>query len=262
MMRRPPGSRGASKRGVAAAAAAAIAWFLAASAAGAQPEPADLEAVSEPDSVPGRLLGEAGLAFVSAVPVGEFENFIDAGFGAGGFACVNFDADGWAGLRLSVGWVSYGSATTTRPLFEGDERILVDINTENSILTAVLGPQLTVARGRVRPYGEGGIGFSYFATRSSVSGTDNTSQAFASSTNFDDVTFAGRAGGGLLILVYERELPLFVDVGVHYLWNGRVQYMTEDSLVQRPDGSVYFLRSIESEANMTVFHLGIALGIR
>lgn len=247
-------------------AATVVGLLVAAGAAAAppdlEPEPADVETATEIDTVPGRLLGEGGLAFVTAIPVGEFENFIDAGFGAGGFACVNFDAEGWAGLRLSVGWVSYGSTTTSRPLFEGDERILVDINTENSILTAVLGPQLTVARGRVRPYGEGGVGFSYFATKSSVSGTDNTSQAFASSTNFDDVTFAGRAGGGLLILVYERELPLFVDVGVHYLWNGRVQYLTEDSLVQRPDGSVYFLRSIESEANMTVFHLGIALGIR
>jgi hypothetical protein len=102
---------------------------------------------------------------------------------------MNFDSEGWSGIRLDVAWISYGRSTTTRPLFEGDQRIAVDINTENSILTAGIGPQITVARGRVRPYVDGGFGFSYFATKSSASGTDNA-QAFVNSTNFEDITYA------------------------------------------------------------------------
>jgi hypothetical protein len=68
----------------------------------------------------------------------------------------------------------------------------------------------------------------------------------------------------LLILVHEDEdmFPFFIDLGAHYLSNGPVQYLTEESLVQRQDGVVYFRRSIESETNMLVFHIGLSVGVR
>jgi hypothetical protein len=106
----------------------------------------------------------------------------------------------------------------------------------------------------------GGGGFSYFATDSHASGSDND-PSFASSTNFSDVTFAAHGGGGLLILIHNGNLPVSVDLSAHYQWNGKVQYLTSKSLVQLPGGSVIFEKSIESEANMMLYQIGLSIGV-
>lgn len=65
-----------------------------------------------------------------------------------------------------------------------------------------------------------------------------------------------------MILVYNfGEIPVSVDLSAHYLWNGKVQYLTSKSLVQLPDSSVIFEKSIQSEANMMLYQIGVSIGV-
>jgi hypothetical protein len=50
----------------------------------------------------------------------------------------------------------------------------------------------------------------------------------------------------------------YVDLGVHYLNNGRVTYVTKErvSIVNNQ----LVVDPVDSEANLLVFHLGVAIG--
>ena len=99
----------------------------------------------------------------------------------------------------------------------------VDVSTSNTIFSLFVGPELRVPRGAVRPYVTGQLGFSYFSTESSVAGSDNTN-AFAETTNFEDLTFAGPADVGVRIPVTRGLKPISLAIGVRYVWNGEAEY--------------------------------------
>ncbi len=199
-------------------------------------------------------IAAGGLSFLMGYPLGEFNDFIDASPGFGFFLQYNVDKRGMFGLRLDGSVVFYGSETTRRPLSLTVQRVEVEVVTENEIFSLSLGPQFTVPEGPVRPYLNAGIGFSYFDTRSSVSG-ENDTEAFASSTNFDDLTFAAAAGGGLLIYLSKN---IFLDLSGRYMWNGQVRYLREGSIKEAPDGSISF-RPIESETNLLLLQIGVSI---
>ena len=102
-------------------------------------------------------------------------------------------------------------------------------------------------------YLDAGIGLSYFVTSSSVSGTSND-EDFASSRNFHDWAFTWRAGGGLRVRLARQ---VGVDLGTHYVRNGRVRYLREGGIQANPDGSLT-IDPIESETNLLVFQIGVA----
>ncbi len=199
-------------------------------------------------------IAAGGLSFLIGFPLGEFNDFIDASPGFGFFLQYNVDKRGMFGLRLDGSVVFYGSETTRRPLSLTVQRVEVEVVTENEIFSLSLGPQFTVPEGSVRPYMNGSLGFSYFSTTSSVRG-ENATEAFASSKNFDDFTFAVAAGGGLLIHLSKR---VFLDRSGRYLWNGEVRYLREGSIKEAPDGSISF-RPIESETNLLLLQIGVSI---
>ena len=90
-------------------------------------------------------------------------------------------------------------------------------------------------------------------------GTSNGAD-FASSTNFDDFTFAASGGGGLWITLHAGPRPIRLDLGARYLNNGRVKYLREGSIHEAPDGSISF-KPIESESNLVLYHLGVSVGL-
>lgn len=186
---------------------------------------------------------------------GEFSNYVQVSAGIGGSFLYTPVPDGAFGLRVGAMYLIYGSTTNRYPLVPG---ITVDVTTNNQIAGLTVGPQLTFGRGALRWYVRGGIGFSYFATTSSVRGSGNT-QPFANSTNYDDFTFASEGGSGLLVAL-GRSRTVSLDLGARYLNNGRVTYVTKDGV--SVSGNTLVVDPIDSEANLVVYHLGVLIGLR
>ncbi|MEK6768103.1 MAG: hypothetical protein AABY85_03840 [Gemmatimonadota bacterium] len=187
---------------------------------------------------------------------GEFSNYVQGGIGFGGGFLYQPDADGALGLRVSAMYLIYGSQTNRYPLVPG---ITVDVTTNNQIAGLTLGPQFTFGRGAVQWYVNGGIGFSYFATTSEVRGTSSGQSPFASSTNYDDFTFASEGGSGLLVRL-GRGGTVSLDLGARYLNNGRVTFVTKNGVTV--SGNTLLVDPITSEANLVVYHLGVMVGLR
>ena len=213
-------------------------------------------------AAPGPIRAQAGGAVFIAQPVGEFADYVNVGFGLGGHLLVRLDPAGAVSLRLDGGFVNYGRESKRVCLSQTIGcRILVDLVTSNNILFGSIGPQLAVPSGPLRPYVNGGIGFSYFATTSSVSGTANSdADDFARTTNFDDVTLAWSAGGGLYIPLRLGSTTFAIDLGARYLLNGEVEYLREGDIEDHPDGSIT-LHPTRSEANLLVWQIGVSFGI-
>ena len=197
--------------------------------------------------------GSGGLGVMLAMPVGQFSEFVDVHSGVGGA----FTFGGPVGLRLAGSLLVYGHERVLTPWAGG--RILLDVTTNNMIGTFGVGPQITLGRGPVRLYGYGTVGVSYFTTVSSL-GDACGCEPFANTTSFDDVTLAREAGGGLQVALTPRG-GLLLDLSARYLRNGRATYLTEGGIVEEADGSVS-VRAIESEANLVVFQMGLAVRLR
>jgi hypothetical protein len=183
-----------------------------------------------------RFYGGGGV--LGAQPIGEFSDYIDAGIGIGGHGILRVDERGLLGLRVDGGFLVYGSETKRVPLSNTiGGRIQVDVNTTNNIFFFGVGPQLMLPTGSVRPYANAGVGFSVFATTSSVEGVDNASQPFASDNNQSDVTLAYGGGAGLYIPVYRGRSIVSLDLGARFHSNGRVEYLREGSIRDLPNGT-------------------------
>ncbi len=198
-----------------------------------------------------------GISGVLARPVGEFQDFVDWGGGIDLYGVVNLP--GPVGIRIDGSFLSYGHESFQQPLSNTIQRVTVDVDTDNLIASLGVGPQLTLGHGALRPYVYGTVGFSYFATVSSVSGTADP-DAFASSTNYDDVTAALTAGGGLLLRISRGEHPVSLDLSVQKTYNGETTYLREGSILESPDGSISFI-PIRSETNLVTFRIGVAIGV-
>jgi hypothetical protein len=237
---------------------AAAAMLSVAIPAQAQDSPPRRRGIVEVDQLanPRWLLG---ITAMLARPTGEFREFVDWGGGLGIYATYHFDEGRHIGLRLDGSHLVYGHERFSAPLSTTIPRIGVDVTTSNFITNFGIGPQINFARGPVRPYVYGTVGFSYFATVSSVSGDDDVVE-FASDTNFDDVTGAVTFGGGLLLQFNGGNHPVSLDLAVQSTHNGEATYLRRGGITDLPDGTV-LIRPIESDANLVNFRLGIAIGL-
>ncbi len=198
----------------------------------------------------------AGGGVIIAKPTGEFADYVNVGYGLAGQALFNPNPDGPFGLRVDGMFIVYGSETNRYQLLP---LIDVDVTTTNQIAAFQFGPQLTLGHGSIQGYGYGQLGFSYFATTSSVEGSGNT-EPFANTTNFDDFTLATSGGGGIRFRLASGWTPILLDLGVRYMSNGRARYLREGSIAI--DGNDVTITPIESETNLVVIHLGVTVGIR
>jgi hypothetical protein len=206
-----------------------------------------------------RFYGGGGV--LGAQPQGEFADFVDAGFGVGGHALLRLDERGLFGIRLDGGFLNYGSETKRVPLSGTiGGRIRVDVNTTNNIFFLGAGPQLLLPTGSFRPYVNGNVGFSVFATTSSVEGVDSA-QPFASDDNYSDATLSYGGGAGFYIPVYRGKNTVSLDIGARYHSNGRVKYLREGSIVDLPNGDIE-ITPIRSRADLITYHLGVSVSAR
>jgi hypothetical protein len=204
------------------------------------------------------LPGYAGGDLILAAPVGPFAEVVGGGVGLGFHAGVS--ARGPLSLRADLGFINYGNETiaicVTQPC-----RVTGDLTTSNNILFMGIGPELTVGSGGFQGYLNGSLGFAYFATTSSVSGSGNQGEPFASSTNQDDLTLAFLGGGGLLIKVGGSPTsPVLLDIGARYHHNGEAEYLRKGDIQDRPDGSVV-IRPRRSETNLWSFRIGVRVSL-
>lgn len=214
------------------------------------------EPVEGPDAVRPPPRGYLGLSLQVGQARGQFADYVDYGGGAGAYLVYRPNPNGPFGVRLDFMYLNYGSQTHRYPLVPG---IVVDVTTDNQIYQFALGPQLTIGQGALQVYGFGTVGGSFFSTTSGVEGSDQSNQQFASTTNHADATFSGEFGGGVLIRL-SRGLPLLLDVGARYLKNGRVTYVTKERVTI--SGNQLIVDPVNSDANLMVYHLGVALGLR
>lgn len=226
--------------------------------AGALAAPAGAQ---QPDEPLRPVLAYGGVHFLGAAPVGEFADYIGGGFGLGFDVEWPVQPASWLSLRGDLGWLLYGHETKEVCFESTGCRVTLDLTTTNNIFFLNLGPQLGAPTGSVRPYVNASAGFAYFATTSSVKG-DDSSENFASDTNFDDITMAWGAGGGFLIPVARGRTPVMIDLGVQYHGNGRVEYLTEGDIIENPGGGPPTLNVTRSAADFVTFRLGVTIGFR
>lgn len=190
------------------------------------------------------------------VPQGAFAEAVAIAGGFGGGAL-------WAigpafGLRTDLGFMIYGSETRRVPLGGGALGLIdVDVTTTNAIFGGGVGAQLGLPGGSLMPYIGGEIGFSVFATTSSVEGSNSSDEPFATSTNSSDGVFAQSALAGLYIPLARGNVML--DLGVRHTWNGKkVRYLTEDDISEDVDGNI-ILTPRETRADLLTIVLGVTI---
>lgn len=216
----------------------------------------------EPQDPNRPAVGAVGLAFNYARPVDEFLRYVDNGYGLDGFIRFNADPQGILSLRLEGGFLIYGRETKRVPLSSTvGGRILVDLTTSNNIGWAGIGPQLTLPTRYLQPYVNAAAGFSYFFTQSSVEGSSNDNEPFASTKNYDDATWSWGAGGGFLIPFRTRTSEWAIDLGVRYHANGDVHYLRKGGIEDLPGGGIR-LNPIQSDANLLTYRLGFTVTMR
>jgi hypothetical protein len=206
----------------------------------------------EPTAPPTEPRAWLGVAAQYGRATGQFASYVRDGGGITGNLTFAIGAGGNVGLRLSGHGLIYGSQTRRYSLLPG---ISADVTTSNVIAGLMVGPQISAGSPSVRAYGFGGLGFNYFATTSDVKGS-GTSTPFASTTNFDDITLALEAGGGLQLHLGGTT---WLDFGARYLSNGRVNYVTRDGV--SVSGNNLVVNPVNSEVTLVVYHLGVAIGL-
>jgi len=197
--------------------------------------------------------GFLGLSFVAADAIGELEQRVDQGFGVELAGGVPMSAGGHLRLRGDLGVVVYGLERVYYCDFGC--RVGSDLTTTNSIVYGGIGPELVLARGDVQPYVHASAGMSYFVTSSSLDDNDGYGP-YLETTNYSDVVFAWKYGGGIR---FRAGGNTFVDLGVERHDNGVANYLTEGDIVDEADGSVTLYPN-RSEADLMSFRLGVTFG--
>jgi hypothetical protein len=200
-----------------------------------------------------------GADLLVAQPQDEFASYVKVGAGFGFHLVQQLDREGVLGLRVAGDFLIYGNETETVPISPTIPRVTVDVQTSNNIVTLGIGPQVMMPVGGFRPYLAGTVGFSYFFTESSVRGSDNSVE-FASSKNYDDITFAWTGAAGVYIPVRRGRQPISIDIGARYHGNGRARYLREGSIQDDGAGGVY-ITPIESNTNLITYQLGVTVGM-
>lgn len=201
--------------------------------------------------------GFVGFSFVAADALGEMGVLVDHGFGlelAGGAPVA---ADGHLRLRGDLGFLIYGHERLF-VCYGISCRVGSDLTTTNSIFYGGIGPEIVLGSGAVEPYLNATAGLSAFVTSSSLDDHDGYGPYFET-TNYSDVVFALKVGGGLRMRVGHGRRPVFIDLGVDRHVNGVADYLTVGDIVDNADGSITVFPN-RTQADLMTFRFGVAIG--
>jgi opacity protein-like surface antigen len=203
----------------------------------------------------------AGGGFSVSHPKEGFSQAIGNGYGGGGGVIYHLARSGLLSVRFDVLGVRYGHETKHVPLSGTiGSRILVDLDTNNSITAFVLAPELAKPTGRVRPYINAGYGIVLFRTTSSLDDIDSSDGGTINTTNFKDSTRAWVYGGGLRIQLGGQTSPITLDAGLRYFRAGTASYLREGSIQDNPDGTIT-ITPLTSPTPFLVYTIGVKFRI-
>jgi hypothetical protein len=132
-----------------------------------------------------------------------------------------------------------------------------ELATSNTISTAMIGAEVALPWGVVRPYVNAMIGANLFQTATVLRPPAGVPQNAQSTTNTDDWIASRAVGGGVRIpLARNRTGLTALDVGVRRWFNGPTRYATPADLVAGPAGPS--LRTRESRTDAWAFSVGFA----
>jgi hypothetical protein len=215
-----------------------------------------IDAIAQPEQT--RITIGGGALF--AEPKEEFRTNVGNGWGGGGGVKYHLDREGWFGLRFDAAGFAYGHEEKRVPFSETvGGRVLVDVNTTNSLASIAFGPEFELPRGPVRPYLNFAASRLFFWTTSSVEGIRNNNGEIVSTKNHSDGTGAWVYGTGLRIPI-KRAPSILLDFGIRYYRGGEASYLREGSIQDNPDGSIT-LTPLLSRTPFLVYSVGVRLRI-
>ena len=191
--------------------------------------------------------------FLAGVPVGRFGNNVGASPG------VALDFTARIGQTpVSVGaafdYLRYGKETRRISVFPAVPEVFSDVDTTNNLIRTHALVRVQSPAGRVRPYAEGLLGFSYVYTRTSVDLGDD--DGGAATTHLGKFAPSFGAGGGVTIGIWAgHDARLGLDIGLRYLTSGEVDYLTSGDLQRDEIGAMF--EPTRSPATLFGFQFGV-----
>jgi hypothetical protein len=226
----------------------AFATFALAGVAGAQST-----VVFKMPSVPSRFTLGADAAMVQ--PKGEFANNIGRGWGFNGTGLFRLDEKGYVQLRADGGLAQYGREVKRIPLNPITGRVEFKVETTNMIGWVGFGGQLQIPDGPFRPYVNGSIAYTDFATESSLTGSDGSDLGGLSTRNQHDGSHAWIYGTGVNIPFGKKFTSGMLNFGARYYSGGQAAYLKKGDIIDNPDGTISFTPR-RSKTDMILWQLG------
>ncbi len=193
-----------------------------------------------------------GVRVINAQPIGEFKNYVNNGWGFGGDFRWFPGGQQVVSLRSDAALLIYGRQTT-RECFGTGCRITIDITTSNNIFSGLVGPELQVPGGPIRPYVNALAGWTVFWTSSTADGQSGGPDVFQTTNQYDNL-FTSAVSGGVRIPVAPR---VSIDLNARRHYNGRARYLTRDSF---GDGTNTLPLVRDSDVNMWTYSIGMSFG--
>lgn len=187
-------------------------------------------------------------------PKGELATNISRGYGFNGTGLFRLDEKGYAQLRFDGGLAQYGSETKQIPLNPITGRVSFRVETSNMIGWVGLGGQLQIPDGPFRPYVNGSLAYTDFATESSLKGSDSNFGDF-STKNQHDGSHAWIYGAGVNIPFGRKFTSGMLNFGARYYSGGRASYLREGDIVDNSDGTISFTPR-RSRTDLVLWQLG------
>ena len=203
----------------------------------------------------GRLRFQFTPKLLTGVPIGRFGN--RTGTSPGGavdFAARVGPTPVFVGVAL--GYLRYGTETRRIALYPAVPEVFSDVDTTNNLFRSHALVRFRPSTGRVRPYTEGLLGFSYMYTHTSIDRGDESHRA--GTTHLGDFAPSFGAGGGVTIgLVSRPDAHFALDIALRYITGGDVDYLTRGELRRNRNGVTF--ESTRSPATLFAVQIGIAV---
>lgn len=221
------------------------------------------ETASRDQKKPARIHG--GIGVIVGVPVGDFQdNILIAGGITGHFGFRLGESP--LSLGVEASYLNYGSEDRMLPV-GGLPDLTVGVDTSNDVFLFHGRTRAQKRAGRVRPYVDGLVGFSYLTTTTSVDAKESCSSLDGSYscsddgdsvTNLDDLVFSAGVGAGVMIGL-GKSGSVKLDLSLRYLYGAQATYLTEGG-IRWADTGPPILDPHRSRTDMLLIGLGITLG--
>ena len=211
---------------------------------------------------------EAGFGLSLAWPQSEFKDNVDFAFGGGARIGWGLGIESAAVVSIfgDLNYLNYGRERRVEPFSMTIPDVVVDVVTDNYMFMLSPGVSFGLRNGTVRPYGEFFGGLTYIATKTRIENRDFSSEPIAESTNFSDFTYNLGFGGGLKLLVWQKEIDMaltelreaLIDIKLTYIKGGEAEYLKKGS-ISRDLGSISY-ETIQSNTDLLQLRIGMSFG--